>query len=105
MQFGNWKVDDKGISWTASGFQRFEIPGDQLNKTMPDSRSEGLFYEWIMLATAEDWLTQNDLYDLNYAFIYAAAKFNVDFNYNIFDSTLEEQYEQFDAEDDEDPDL
>jgi hypothetical protein len=57
-----------------------------------------------MLATNEDWLTQNDLYDLNYTSVFAVAKFNLDFNYEVFDATLAEQYEIFDAEDEEDSD-
>jgi len=105
MLFGNWKVDDNGISWSGTGLNRFVIPGDQLNKTMPDGSEEGLFYEWIILATEESWLTQNDLYDLNYAFVFAIAKFGLEFNYDIFDSTLADQYDQFDAEDAEDLDL
>ncbi len=57
---------------------------------------------WIFVATDEDWLTENDLYDLNFAFVYAIAKFNLDFDYEIFDHTLERQYELFEDEDDED---
>jgi hypothetical protein len=58
-----------------------------------------------MLATDEDWLAQDDLYDLNYAFVYAIARFNLDFDYEIFDATLETQFEQFDLEDEEDFEL
>ncbi|MBD0368406.1 MAG: hypothetical protein ICV53_20170, partial [Flavisolibacter sp.] len=44
----------------------------------------------------------NDLYDLNFAFVYAIAKFGLEFNYEVFDATLAEQYNQFEEEDNED---
>src|SRR5829696_2211336 len=103
MLFGNWKVTDDSISWNGNQFQRFVIPANKLNDTR--NTGEEVFYEWILLATDEDWLTQNDLYDLNYAFVYAIAKLGLDFNYDIFDNTLAEQYEQFEEEDAEDPDV
>jgi hypothetical protein len=99
MVFGNWKVTADGIAWNSNGFNHFLIPKASLNATR--MTAEGVLYEWILLATDEDWLTQNDLYDLNFAFVYAMAKFNMGFNYDIFDDTLEVQYEQFDDEEDE----
>jgi hypothetical protein len=99
MEFGNWLIDDNGIQWKGDSLNRFVIPHDTLNRTSGQDGSA--FYDWIILATNEDWLTQNDLYDLNFAFVYAIAKFNLDFNYEIFDATLADQYEQFDEEDEE----
>jgi len=100
MLFGNWLVTDDSIMWNGTSLERFVIPGERLTTTK--QIEDVVFYEWILLATDEDWLTQNDLYDLNYAFVYAAAKFNVEFNYEIFDATLADQYEQFELEDNED---
>lgn len=104
MQFGNWQVTENNIEWNGGGLNRFEIPMSEMNATRQSSEN-GLLYEWILLATDEDWLTQNDLFDLNYAFVYAFAKSGVEFNYEIFDETLEEQYDQFDMEDNEDFEL
>ena len=56
-------------------------------------------YDWILIATDKDWLTQNDLFDLNYAFVYAAALQGGEFNYETFDNTMAEQYEIFEEED------
>jgi|SRR5215218_5339662 len=100
MVFGSWKIDNDTISWNGRGLHRFVIPGNELNKIR--IANEDKLYDWILLATAEDWLTQNDLYDLNYAFVYAIAKFNLEFDYDILDNTLAEQYELFEMEDDED---
>lgn len=105
MLFGNWLVTQNSIEWNGKGFNRFVIPGDKLTETREDKADNSVFYNWILLATAEDWLTQNDLYDLNYAFVYAIAKFNLDFNYDIFDDTLGEQFDEFEAEDRDDFEL
>lgn len=102
MTFENWIVTDESISWNGKGLQRFVIPKEEINSTI--NIGNGVYYSWILSATDEDWLTQNDLYDLNYAFVYAVAKFGLDFSYEIFDATLAMQYEQFEAEDAEDPD-
>lgn len=103
MQFGNWEITNDSISWNGNQFQRFVIPVEQLNTTR--QVADETYYDWILLATDEDWLTQNDLYDLNYAFVYAIAKAGLEFNYDIFDATLEKQFDQFDLEDNEDFEL
>ena len=101
MQFGNWQVTDSNIEWKGGGLSRFVMPLSELNATRQDSGDSPIIYDWILLATEEDWLTQNDLFDLNYAFVYGIAKAGLDFNYEIFDQTLEEQFDQFDMEDNE----
>lgn len=101
MQFGNWTVTDEAIEWQGEETQQFVIPKDTLTALRYD-RKGSFFYDWILLATNEEWIDQDDLYDLNFAFVYAAAKWNQEFSYQIFDATLEEQYEQFDEEEDED---
>src|SRR5690349_4092824 len=104
MQFGNWQVRATNIEWAGGGLNRFVIPLNELN-AIRQTDGKSVYYEWILLATDEDWLTQNDLYDLNYAFVYGIARVGHDFDYNIFDATLEEQFEQFDMEDNEDFEL
>jgi hypothetical protein len=101
MQFGNWMITDDAIEWQADGEHAFVIPKDSLTALRYDKKGS-FFYDWILLATAEEWLTQDDLYDLNFAFVYAAARWQQEFSYATFDATLEEQYEQFDEEEDED---
>lgn len=103
MVFGNWKIEEKSIRWNGGGFHVFEIPARDLTRIQTTKTGEH-FYQWIMLATEEDWLTQNDLYDLNYAFVYKAAVSATEFDYDIFDATLAAQYDLFDAEDAEDGD-
>lgn len=101
MQFGNWIVTEKGISWNGTPLQRFDIPANKLNTISQNNTDDGSLYEWILLATDEDWLTENDLVDLNFAFVYAVAKFGLDFSYEVFDATLDYQFEMFDDEEGE----
>ena len=105
MQFGNWQITESSIEWNGEGVNRFVIPINKLNDTRQNIEDNNVFYDWILIATNEAWLTQNDLFDLNYAFVYAFAKSGLDFNFEIFDATLEEQYDQFDEEDNEDFEL
>lgn len=101
MQFGNWTISDKGISWTGNGTERFLIPAQTLTATREGTSGEFKLYDWIVVATEKEWLTENDLYDLNFAFVYAVAKFDGDFHYDYFDATLAYQFEIFEEEDDE----
>ena len=101
MEFGNWIIAGESIEWNQNGLNRFVIPKDSITAIRYDKKGS-FFYDWILKATEEDWLTQDDLYDLNFAFVYAVAKWELEFNYQTFDATLEEQYEQFDEEEDED---
>jgi len=105
MQFGNWQITDTQIEWKGGGSGRFAIPFADMNAIRPGSTGDASFYEWILRATEEEWLTQNELFDLNYAFVYAIAKAGLDFNFEVFDATLEEQFDQFDLEDNEDFEL
>src|SRR5688572_20321195 len=98
MEFGNWIVTQAGISWNGQALQRFEIPADKLNVMRQSNADDNNLYEWILLATDEDWLTENDLVDLNFAFVYAVAKFGLEFDYEIFDTTLDYQFELFEDE-------
>ena len=100
MQFGNWSVTEMSIAWTGNGAERFEIPARSLTATREGTSGEFKLYDWIVVATEKEWLTENDLYDLNFAFVYAVAKFNLDFNYDFFDATLAYQFEIFEEEDD-----
>jgi hypothetical protein len=105
MQFGNWQVTDTNIEWKGGGAISFGIPFQDMNAIRTDVTDNSVFYDWILRATDEDWLTQNDLFDLNYAFVYAIATSGQEFDYEIFDATLEEQFDRFDIEDNEDFEL
>ncbi len=100
MQFGNWIVNEDSIEWSGEEAGRFAIPKEDIAAIRYDKRGS-FFYNWILLATEDDWPTQDDLYDLNFAFVFAMGKWGIEFSYETFDATLEEQYEQFDEEDED----
>ena len=101
MEFGNWIIKQDTIEWNGEDSGRFIIPKDDITAIRYDKKGS-FFYNWILLATEEDWLGQDDLYDLNFAFVYAIAQWGLEFSYETFDATLEEQYDQFEEEEDED---
>ncbi|HUC83345.1 MAG TPA: hypothetical protein VMR70_20710 [Flavisolibacter sp.] len=102
MKFGNWLITEDTIKWNEEGDGNvFVIPKEDLTAIRYDKRGS-FFYNWILVATEEEWLTQDDLYDLNFAFVFAAALWEQEFSYETFDATLEEQYDQFEEEEDED---
>ena len=104
MKIGNWSVNDSAIEWKGSGLNRFVIDKNSLTEVVETDDEDTSLYKWIVLATEEDWLTEDDLYDLNFAFVYAAAKWTADFDYEVFDESLSYQYGQLESEDDEQPD-
>jgi hypothetical protein len=103
MNIGNWKVSEAGIEWAGDSLNRFSINAAQLAETVTIEEGMAEMYKWIVLATEEVWLTEDDLYDFNNAFIYATASTNQAFDYEIFDRTLSYQYELLDEEADEQP--
>jgi hypothetical protein len=102
MQIGNWLISAKGIEYTGDGANTFLIESSTLTKTIQEDKSDPVMYEWIVLATDEDWLEEDDLYDLNFAFVYAAAQNKSKFDYQIFDETLNYQYLQFEEDEEDD---
>ena len=96
MKFGNWTVDKKGISFS-DGQQQYVIEPSNMLEII-DDEEEGELYEALVNATEEDWLGEDDLYDLNYAFVYAAAIAGKEFDYEIFDQTVAYQYDLLDDE-------
>ncbi|RYZ84504.1 MAG: hypothetical protein EOP04_17865 [Proteobacteria bacterium] len=100
MKIGNWNVTDNTIEWTGDSLQPYIIEQDELLAIEPSGEFAGL-YTAILQATEEDWLTVDDLYDLNYAFVYAAAQNGAGFNYETFDATVAKIFELLDLEDDE----
>ena len=102
MKFGNWTVNDSGIEWQGKSLNRFQIPADALLDLVDDqSESDGM-YQWIIRATGEDWLTDDDLYDLNFAFVYMAGVKNLPLDYQLFDHTVGYQFDLLEEEDDDD---
>ncbi|RYY26580.1 MAG: hypothetical protein EOO04_10530 [Chitinophagaceae bacterium] len=110
MKIGNWEVTESAIEWKGTGRNKFVIDNRNLTEKIgtegeDDDDEEVILYKWIILATEKEWLTEDDLYDLNFAFVFAAAQTKAAFDYQVFDETLSFQYSQLEVEDeDEDSD-
>ncbi|MET0637473.1 MAG: hypothetical protein ABWZ25_15685 [Chitinophagaceae bacterium] len=97
--FGSWLVSEKGIEWgVADGGNKFSIPVAELTAIQKEDET---MYKWLVAAMDEEWISVEDLYDLNYAFVYACGKLNVDFDYDILESTLDYQFDSMDMDDDD----
>lgn len=102
MYFSNWLVTENSIEWNGDDSNTLVIPSNKLTELRKTKLDAPPLYEAILAAIDNDWLSQNDLYDLNYAFVFAIAKFNLEFDYQIFDDTLAEQFDLLDEEDRDD---
>ncbi len=103
MKFGNWTITETTIEWAGQGLQRFVIESQQLLETKKVEQLNEDLYKWIVLATDEDWLTDDDLYDLNFAFVFAAGASGQNLNYDVFDKTLDYQFDILDDEEQFEP--
>ena len=104
MKFGDWNITVTAIEWAGPGLNRFVIGKHSLLETTRLEDEEGDMYKWIILATEEEWLSHDELYDLNFAFVFAAGASAGDFNYEIFDRTLEYQFDVLDEDEESEPD-
>lgn len=98
MNIGNWKVTEAGIEWAGDSMNRFSIAATTLCETADLGDGLPSMYKWILLATDEDWLTHDDLYDFNNAFLYAAGSLKQPLDYELYDRTLSYQFELLDEE-------
>lgn len=98
MNFGNWKITDTAIEWNGEEATQFTIALQKLLETTKDPSSGEKVYTCILQATNQDWLAEDDLYDLNFAVAYAAGASGQPFDYAIFDQSLEYQYNTLENE-------
>ncbi|MBC7904004.1 MAG: hypothetical protein H7Y27_11300 [Gemmatimonadaceae bacterium] len=101
MKFGNWEVNNGKLEWTGSGHNRFAVKKEELLDTIAPDDDEEEMYKWILLAMEEEWLTDNDLYDMNFAFVFAAGQSGAEFDYEMFDNTMEYQFEVLNSEEED----
>ena len=100
MQFGNWNISKNSISWSGGGENNYIINNENLLEIADDGNGVSI-YKSIMQATDQDWLTEDELYDLNFAFVYQAGATGASFEYEIFDNTLDYQFNLLDDDNEE----
>ncbi len=104
MKFGNWNITAAGIEWGGKGpgSGTFKVDKATMLETVMVEEAETPLYKWIVMATGEAWLTEDDLYDFNFAYAFAAGATPDKFSYEIFDNSLEYQFNTLEADEDED---
>src|SRR5688500_17970829 len=103
MKIGNWKVTDQAIEWSGKEFQRFVIERQSLLETSQPEDAEVPLYNILLQAMETDWLTADELYDLNFAFVFAAGSWQQPLDYDTLDNTMEYQYILLDEEEETQP--
>lgn len=106
MKFGNWNITGSGIEWSGktTGSTTFKVDKATMLETMMVEEADTSLYKWIVMATGVTWLTEDDLYDFNFAFAFAAGATPDKFSYEIFDNSLEYQFNTLESDEDEDDD-
>ena len=85
-KIGNWLINKDGIKWDGEEKIEYNIA----KHTIIDERDD--MYEWLIHMVEKSWLSREDIYALNTAFIYAMEKFKIPFPKNLsFVETFDEQ--------------
>lgn len=102
IKIGNWIIKDDGIHWAGQPETGLVIEKERLNEGGPGDRVE--MYDWLVHLPTKTWLTNEDIYALNTALIYALEYFDIGFDNNLsFVKTfIEQQKEMITDVDDED---
>lgn len=101
MKFGNWNITDTNIEWAGKDGNSFAVNKATLLET-ENGADNVQMYSWLVQATDEEWLTEDALYDLNFAFVFLAGATPEKFDYEILDNTLDYQFEMREEEEEED---
>lgn len=86
MNFGNWKVDEFGISNLDMPQGSIRIPGTILDSVLSIDNSD--VYKVMLDLDKYPSLTEKCFYDFNDAFLYALGYFRLKYNEDIFRSSL-----------------
>lgn len=90
MKIGNWKIVDAGIEWVGDHGSYPVITKERLQETRDFDGVQ--VYDWLTHMAEKAWITEEDVYSLNTAFLFALEHFKIGFNGSIsFERTLKEQ--------------
>lgn len=86
MKIGNWEITENGILCTKEESGNYVIPKDELNLLTNDEESPN--YLWLVHLTAKSWITIDDIFALNSAFLIAAKEYNLEIDTSILIDTI-----------------
>lgn len=91
IKFANWTVTPEAITWQQEedGWY-YEISIDNLTKRVQNKD----FFDWLIHVPIKTWMTREDTYALNSAFLYVLAEHNIQLTNNMFlTNVLQQQVE------------
>ncbi|HVV53816.1 MAG TPA: hypothetical protein VHC47_00740 [Mucilaginibacter sp.] len=72
LQIGKWLITNDGIEWTGSPYAGYYIHKDRL---LQEGTEKPGTFDWLLHLAHKRWLTENDVRDLNTAFMAALYLF------------------------------
>ena len=94
LTIGNWLITYKGIEWKGNSGRPLLIEKETL-LDIREADEKGDMYDWLLHITEKNWLSENDIYALNTAYIFALEYFEIGFPENFsFVETFIIQQEQ-----------
>jgi len=73
FKIGNWLIDEDCIRWNGESKINYKIKKDRLLESGPRES----IYDWLFHMPEKAWLSREDIYALNTAFIYALEYFEI----------------------------
>lgn len=70
-KIGNWLIDQDGIKWDGVPKHTYEIAKGRITEERDN------MFDWLVHMSEKTWLTREDIYALNTAFIYAIEEFGI----------------------------
>lgn len=87
--FGHWIVDNNSITWDNHNHGRYTIESQRL---LEETRRGAItVYDWLVHIPAKNWMTREDVLDLNKAFLYLAKLTNQEIDMQKFQRSIEYQ--------------
>jgi len=75
IKVGNWTITDEGIVWTGEPYVKYHILKERMNEPFDNTN----IYDWLVHMVEKPWITRNDIYALNTAFIFALEYYGIGF--------------------------
>ena len=102
LQIGKWLITEDGIEWTGKTYKGYYISRERLLQEGGELQGT---YDWLLHMPRKKWLTEQDVYALNTAFMAALELFEPNYKRAklSFVKTLDAQQKIIDIKNTESP--